>query len=186
MIKNSTKMKATQSILSRFSIYLSSLQSLSHVPLFVAPWTAAWQASLSITNSLSSLKLMSIESVMPSIHLILCCPLLLLPSIFPSIRVFIRKTQTSTFLGKSIKVTLQEKHLRYLKYFCGHSFKNAMGHKGLEKEEFLDPTISLQNTEFQVNIQILHFYIVFKLRRLLKSCILNDSGLHVINSFQRY
>ena len=50
-----------------------------------------------------------------------------------------------------------------------------MGHKRLEKEEFLDPTISLQNTEFQVNIQILHFYIVFKLRRFLKSCILNDS-----------
>ena len=55
---------------------------------FVTPWTAACQASLSITNSWSSLKLMSIESVMPSNHLILCHPLLLLPSIFPSIRVF--------------------------------------------------------------------------------------------------
>ena len=54
----------------------------------MAPWTAAHQASLSITNPQSSLKLMSIESVMPSYHLILCCPLLLLPSIFPSIRVF--------------------------------------------------------------------------------------------------
>ena len=61
---------------------------LSHVWLFVTPWTAAWQASLSITNSWSLLKLMSIESVMPSNHLILCHPLLLLPSIFPSIRVF--------------------------------------------------------------------------------------------------
>ena len=58
------------------------------VQLFATPWTAARQASLSITNSRSSLKLMSIESVMPSIHLILCHPLLLLPSIFPSIRVF--------------------------------------------------------------------------------------------------
>ena len=67
---------------------LSSVQLLSHVWLFVTPWTAAHQASLSITNSRSSLKLMSIESVMPSNHLILCCPLLLLPSIFPSIRVF--------------------------------------------------------------------------------------------------
>ena len=62
--------------------------SLSHVQLFATPWTTALQASLSITNSWSSLKLMSIESVMPSNHLILCHPLLLLPSIFPSIRVF--------------------------------------------------------------------------------------------------
>ena len=66
----------------------SSVQSLSHVQLFATPLTAARQASLSITNSWSLLKLMSIESVMPSNHLILCCPLLLLPSIFPSIRVF--------------------------------------------------------------------------------------------------
>ena len=67
---------------------LSSVQSLSHVQLFATPWTASRQASLSITNSGSLLKLMFIESVMSSNHLILCCPLLLLPSIFPSIRVF--------------------------------------------------------------------------------------------------
>ena len=66
----------------------SSVQSLSRVRLFATPWIAACQASLSITNSWSSLKLMSIESVMPSNHLILCRPLLLLPSVFPSIRVF--------------------------------------------------------------------------------------------------
>ena len=66
----------------------SSVQSLSSVPLFVTPQTAARQASSSITNSWSLPKLMSIESVMPSNHLILCCPLLLQPSIFPSIRVF--------------------------------------------------------------------------------------------------
>ena len=66
----------------------SSVQSLSHVWLFVTPWTAAHQASLSITNSQSLPKLMSIESVIPSDHLILGRPLLLLPSIFPSIRVF--------------------------------------------------------------------------------------------------
>ena len=65
-----------------------SVQSLSHVWLFATPWTAARQASLSITNSQSLLKLMSIESVMPSNHFILCHPLLLLPSIFPNIRVF--------------------------------------------------------------------------------------------------
>ena len=67
---------------------LSSVQSLSHLQLFALPWTAAHQASLSITNSQSLLRLMSIESVTPSNHLIFCCPLLLLPSIFPSIRVF--------------------------------------------------------------------------------------------------
>ena len=67
---------------------IPSVQSLSCVRLFATPWTAACQASLSITNSQSLLKLMSIELVMPSNHLILCHPLLLPPSIFPSIRVF--------------------------------------------------------------------------------------------------
>ena len=70
------------------SVQFSSFQLLSRVWLFETPWTAAHQASLSITNTRSLLKLMSIESVMPSNHLILCCPLLLLLSIFPSIRVF--------------------------------------------------------------------------------------------------
>ena len=67
---------------------LSSVRSLSHVQLLETPWTAAHQASLSITNSWSLLKLIFIELVMPSNHLILCHPLLLPPSIFPSIRVF--------------------------------------------------------------------------------------------------
>ena len=70
------------------SVQFISVQLLSCVRLFVTPWTAAPQASLSITNSQSLLKLRSIESVMPSNHLIFCRPLLLLPSIFPSIRVF--------------------------------------------------------------------------------------------------
>ena len=69
-------------------VQFSSVQSLSHVWLFATPWTAAHQASLSITNSWSPLKPMSLESVMPSNQPILCCPLLLLRSIFPSIRVF--------------------------------------------------------------------------------------------------
>ena len=69
-------------------VSFSSVQSPSHVRLFQTPWTAACQASLSITNSRSLLKLMSIELVMPSNYLILCHSLLLLPSIFPSIRVF--------------------------------------------------------------------------------------------------
>ena len=70
------------------SINYSSVQSLNHDRLFVTPWTAAWQASLSITKFWSLPKLMSTELVMPSNHLILCCSLLLLPSIFPRIRVF--------------------------------------------------------------------------------------------------
>ena len=70
------------------SVQFSSVQSLSHVQLFETPWTAACQASLSITNSQGLLKLASIELVMPSNHLILCRSLLLLPSIFPSIRIF--------------------------------------------------------------------------------------------------
>ena len=76
------------SALSEARPVLGSVQSLSHVRLFATPWTAARQASLSITNSRSLLKLISIESVMPSNHLILCHPLLLPPSIFSSIWVF--------------------------------------------------------------------------------------------------
>ena len=90
-------------ILLKFYIPLfSSIQSLSRVRLFATPWTAARQASLSITNFWSLPKLMSIDSVMPSNHLILCRPLLLPPSIFPSIRVF---THESVF------------HIRWPKYW---------------------------------------------------------------------
>ena len=76
------------SLIYLFLPLVSSVQLLSHVRLFVTPWTAACQASLSITKFQSLFKLMSIRSVMPSNHLTLCHPLLLLPSIFPSIRVF--------------------------------------------------------------------------------------------------
>ena len=75
-------------VLKTCSYWIQSVQLLSHVQLFATPWTVACQASLSITNSQSLLKLMFLESVMPSNHLILCRPLLLLPSIFPSIKVF--------------------------------------------------------------------------------------------------
>ena len=80
--------KPDQSYLARWAMEFSSVQSLSCVQLFVTPWTAAHQASLSFTNPWSLLKLMSIKLVIPSNHLILCRPLLLLPSIFPSIRIF--------------------------------------------------------------------------------------------------
>ena len=82
--KNKLAQNTQASRIARFS----SVQSLSHVQLFATPWTAARQASLSITNSQSLLKLMSIELVMPSNHLILCRPLLLPLSVVPSIRVF--------------------------------------------------------------------------------------------------
>ena len=93
---------------------VSSVQSLSHIWLFLTPWTAACQASLSITNSQSVLKLMSIKSGLPSNHLILCRPLLLLPSISPSIRVF---SNESVFLHQVAKVLeLQLQHQFFHEY----------------------------------------------------------------------
>ena len=88
------------------SLQFSSVRSLSRVRLFATPWTAARQASLSITNSQSLPKLRSTELVMPSNHLILCRPLLLLPSIFPSIRVS-SMSQLFTSGGQSIAMDIQ-------------------------------------------------------------------------------
>ena len=86
------------------SVQFSSVQSLSHVQLFAAPWIAAHQVSLSITNSWSLLKLMPIESVMPSNHLILCCPFLLLPPIPPASGSF-PLSQLFAWGGQSIGVS---------------------------------------------------------------------------------
>ena len=86
---------------------ISSVQSLSHVQLFVTPWTAARQVSLSIINSRSSPKAVSIKLVMPSNHLILCCPLLLLLSIFPSIRVFSSESVSLHQMAKVLEFQLQ-------------------------------------------------------------------------------
>ena len=95
----------------------SSVQSLSRVWLFATPWTATCQPSLSITNSQSLFKCMSIESVMPSNHLIFCHPLLLLPSVFLSIRVFFNK---SAF------------HIRWPKYWsCSFSISPSNEYSGL-------------------------------------------------------
>ena len=92
----------------------SSIQLLSHVWLFATPWTAACQASLSITSSQSLPKIMSIESVRPSNHLILCHPLLILPSIFPSIRVFSNESALRIRWPKhwsfSFNISLSNKH----------------------------------------------------------------------------
>ena len=96
---------------------ISSVQLLSCVQLCVTPWTATLQASLSITNSQNLLKLMSIESVMPSNHLILCHPLLLLPSIFPSIRVLSKESAL---------------HIRWPKYWSfSFSISPSNEHSGL-------------------------------------------------------
>ena len=94
-----------------------SFSSVSHVLLFATPWITAWQASLFITNSQSSLKLMSIDWVMPSRHLFLCCPLLLLPPVPPSIKVF------------SNESTL---HMRWPKYWSfSFSISSSKEHPGL-------------------------------------------------------
>ena len=96
----------------------SSVQSLSRVRLFATSWIAARQTSLSITNSWSSLKLMSIESVMPSSHLILCHPLLLLPPIPPSIRVFSNESalciRWSKYWGFSFSISPSNEHPRLI------------------------------------------------------------------------
>ena len=93
-------------------LLFSSVQLLSRVWLFATPWTAAGQSSLSFTNSWSLLKLMSIESVMPTNHLILCHPLLLLPSIFPSISSF-PVNQLFTSDGKVLEFQLQHQSFQW-------------------------------------------------------------------------
>ena len=110
---------------------VQSFQSLSHVWLFTTPWTAASQASLSITNSRSLPKLMSTELVMPSSHLILCHPLLLLPSIFPSIRVFSSESAL---------------HIRWPKYWSfSFNIRPSNKHPGLIWMDWLD-LLAVQRT----------------------------------------
>ena len=96
------------------SVQFSSVQSLSHVWLFVSPWTAAGQTSLSTTNSWSLPKLTSIESVMPSSHLILCHPHLLLPRFFPSIRIFSNESalhiRWPNYWSFSFNISLSNEH----------------------------------------------------------------------------
>ena len=95
-------------------IIIGSVQSLNHIQLFATPWTIARQASLSITNSRSPPKPMSIELVMPSSHLILCRPLLLLPSIFPSLRVFSNESalriKWPKYWSFSLSISLSNEH----------------------------------------------------------------------------
>ena len=90
------------------------VKSLSCIPLFVTPWTAARQAPLSITNSWSLFKLMSIEPVMPSNHLILCCFLLHLPSTFPSIRAFSNESVLHHQMAKVLEFQLQHQSIQWI------------------------------------------------------------------------
>ena len=116
-------------------IQCSSVQSLSCVRLFATPWIAAHQASLSITNSRSSPKQTSIESVMPSSHLILCRPLLLLPSIFPRIRVFSNESAL---------------HIRWPKYWSfSFSISPSNEHPGLIsiRMDYVDLLLSKDSQE---------------------------------------
>ena len=101
-------------ILDEISAIIVVVQSLSPVRLFATPWTAARQASLSFTISLNLLKLMSAESVMPSNHLILCRPLLLLPSIFPSNRVFSNESALRIKVAKVLELQLQHQSLQWI------------------------------------------------------------------------
>ena len=122
------------------SVQFSSAESLSHVRPFATPWTAAHQTSLSIINSQSLLKLMSISSVMPSNHLILCCPLLLLPSIFPSIRVFSNESVL---------------HIRWPKYWnFSFSICPSNEYLGLTRTVVLEKTLErpLDHTEIKLVI----------------------------------
>ena len=117
-------------------LQFSSVQLLSHVRLFVTPWTAARQASLSITNSQSLLKLMSIESVMPSNHLILCHLLLLPPSIFPSIRIFSNESAL---------------RIRWPKYWSGVPLPSLILYSGVHifqsKTELIDFFLQVQSDQ---------------------------------------
>ena len=101
-------------------LYIHSVQSLSRVWLFATPWTAACPASLSITSSQSLLKLMAIESVMPSNHFILCRPLLLPPSIFPNIRVFsndsVLHIRWPKYWSFSFSISLSNEHSRLISF----------------------------------------------------------------------
>ena len=132
----------------------SSVQSLSCLQLFATPWTAAHQASLSITNSQSLLKLMSIESVMPSNHLSLCCPLLLLPSTFPSIRVFSNESvlhiRWTSYWSFSIRISPSNEYLGLIS--LGLTVLISLQFKGLsrvfsnttiQKHQFFSTQLSL-------------------------------------------
>ena len=137
--------------------YLNSVQSLSHVRLFVTLRTAACQASLSITNSQSLLKLMSIKSVMPSNHLILCHPLLLLPSVLPSIRVFsnesVLRIRWPKYWSFSFSISPSNAYSGLMP--LGLTGLISLQSKGLERI-FSSTTITLNYTKLETHMCLIH------------------------------
>ena len=131
----------------------ASVQLVSCVRLFVTPWSAACQASLSITNSQSLLKLMSTELVMPSNHLILCRPLLLLPSIFPSIRVFsnesARRIRWPNYWSFSFSIRLSNEHPGLISFrmdwisFQSKGLSRVFSNTTVQKHQFFCAQLSL-------------------------------------------
>ena len=166
--------------LSLVTIVLLWVWSLSRVPLFVTPWTTAHQASLSFTISRSLLKLMPIESVMPSNHLILCWPLLFLPSIFPSIRVFseesalhVRWAKCWSF-GFSISPSNEYSGLISFRIDCFDlpvqgTLKSLLQYYSLKASV-------LQCSAF-FTFQLSHLYM--KLPGIMLKCIISNSTLHL-------
>ena len=134
--------------LKKLNIELSSVQSLSRVQLFATPWTAARQASLSITNSRSSLRLTSIESVMPYIHLILCRPLLLLPSIFPSIRIFSDESvlciRWPKYWNFSFNISPSSEHSGLISLLC-KGLSRVFSNTTVQKHQFFGAQLSLSS-----------------------------------------
>ena len=135
---------------------LNSVQLLICVQLFATPWTAAHQASLSITNSRSLLKLMSIESVMPSNHLILCSSLFLLPSILPSIRVFSSESvlhiRCPEYWSFSFSISPSNKYsglvsfrMDWLDLLAGKGLSSLLQHITVQKHQFFGTQLSLQS-----------------------------------------
>ena len=135
---------------------VSSVQLLSCVWLFVTPWTAACQASLFITSSWSPLKLMSIESVMPSNRLILCRPLLLLPSIFPSIRVFSKESilciRWPKYWSFSFSISPSNKYSGLISFICtgwislqSKTLSRVFSSTTVQKHQFFGNQISLKS-----------------------------------------
>ena len=133
---------------------LSSVQMLSHVQLFATSWTAAHQASLSITNSQSLFKLMSIESMMPSNHLIFCRPLLFLPSIFPSHRVFSNESALHIRWPKcwsfSFNISPSNEHLDWFplgwtgwRSFPSKGLSRVLSNTTVQKHQFFSAQLSL-------------------------------------------
>ena len=123
-------------------------QSLSHVRLFATPWTAARQVSLSFTISQSLLKLMSIESLMPSSHLILCCPLLL-PTIFPSIRVFSNESALHIRWSKYASVSTLDPPMNipfrmdWFDLLAGEGLSRVFSNTTVQKHQFFSTQLSL-------------------------------------------